>query len=126
MVLPADLEQSFKRNTTYAADPYGLAEEPLRVSDARRRDAATRAARVADSDPGRVTRRRPPRARAGRAAARAGGHRQGRGVLVSCSSMRALSNVKWIGEIPSEAVPAFGPAITASLAAKLANVVAAQ
>jgi len=31
-VLPADLASSYKRNPTYAPDPYSLAEEPLRAS----------------------------------------------------------------------------------------------
>src|SRR5438105_462416 len=31
-VMPADLALSFKRNPTYASDPYALAEEPLRSS----------------------------------------------------------------------------------------------
>ena len=31
-VLPADLATSYKRNPTYASDPYALAEEPLRAS----------------------------------------------------------------------------------------------
>lgn len=31
-VMPADLALSFKRNPTYATDPYALAEEPLRSS----------------------------------------------------------------------------------------------
>jgi|tagenome__1003787_1003787.scaffolds.fasta_scaffold20984985_4 hypothetical protein len=31
-VMPADLALSYKRNPTYAADPYALAEEPLRSS----------------------------------------------------------------------------------------------
>ena len=29
-IFPEDLQASFKRNASYAADPYGLAEEPLR------------------------------------------------------------------------------------------------
>src|SRR5438552_9746231 len=31
-VLPADLATSYRRNPTYASDPYALAEEPLRSS----------------------------------------------------------------------------------------------
>jgi len=31
-ILPPDLALSFKRNPTYASDPYALAEEPLRAS----------------------------------------------------------------------------------------------
>jgi len=31
-VMPADLATSYKRNPTYASDPYALAEEPLRSS----------------------------------------------------------------------------------------------
>lgn len=31
-VMPADLALSYKRNPTYASDPYALAEEPLRAS----------------------------------------------------------------------------------------------
>jgi hypothetical protein len=36
------------------------------------------------------------------------------------------STVRWIGEFASDPVPAFGPAITATIAARLAAAVAPQ
>jgi hypothetical protein len=35
------------------------------------------------------------------------------------------STVSWIGELSSDSMPAFGPAISAGIAAKLANVISA-
>jgi hypothetical protein len=37
-----------------------------------------------------------------------------------------LSNVRWIGSVSGDASPAYGPSVTASIAAKLAGVVAPQ
>jgi hypothetical protein len=125
-LLPADLAQSYRRNTTYAADPYGLAEEPLRspslAIETRLPEPLASQIRtlVALHDDVRfvlapVEMRIEPTLTG-----------MGRGVLRVVLLDARLSNVKWIGEIPSEAVSAFGPAISASVAAKLADVIAAQ
>jgi len=50
----------------------------------------------------------------------------GRGVLRVVLLDARLSNVRWIGDITSDAAPVFGAAITASVAAKLAAAVAPQ
>jgi hypothetical protein len=50
----------------------------------------------------------------------------GRGVLRLVLIDARLSKIGWFGEIASDTVPAFGPAITASIAARLAGVVSGQ
>ena len=47
----------------------------------------------------------------------------GRGVLRVTLMDARTSDIRWIGDIVSDTVPAFGPAITASIAARLAGVV---
>jgi phosphomannomutase len=48
----------------------------------------------------------------------------GRGVLRLVLLDARLSNVRWIGQVAGDSLSAFGPAVTASVAARLANVVA--
>jgi hypothetical protein len=123
-LFPEELERSYKRNTTYAADPYSLAEEPLRAPalmvDARLPEPFASQIRtlVALHDDTRlvlapVELRLEPT-----------GAGRGRGVLRLVLVDARTSNVRWIGEIPSDTVSTFGPVITADIAAKLANVVA--
>ncbi|HVX41207.1 MAG TPA: hypothetical protein VHB25_16690 [Gemmatimonadaceae bacterium] len=124
-VFPPELEASYKRNSTYAADPRDLAEEPLRspslAIDARLPEPLASQLRtlVALHDDVRLVlapielRFEPAGAGAGRAVLRL--------VLVDAR----MSNVRWMGEITSDTTSAFGPVITASLGAKLAGVVAA-
>ena len=125
-LLPADLALSYKRNTTYAADPYGLAEEPLRspslTIETRLPEPLASQIRTLVALPDDVRFGLAPVEM--RIEPTAAG--MGRGVLRVVLLDARLSNVKWIGEIPSEAVSAFGPAISASVAAKLADVIAAQ
>jgi hypothetical protein len=142
-LLPPDLAQSYKRNTTYAADPYSLAEEPLRSpsiaietrlaeplasqirtlvalhDDVRfvlapvelRLEAVPAATVVAGTSTGTGSSAAPG---------------MGRGVLRLILLDARLSNVVWVGEISSDPVSAFGPAITASIASKLADVISTQ
>ena len=121
---PPQLEQSYKRNSTYAADPYTLAEEPLRSSmlavDARLPEPLASQVRtlVALHDDVRLV-LAPVELRLERA-----GTNGGRGVLRLVLLDARTSNVRWIGQVAGDEAPAFGPVITASVAARLANVVA--
>ena len=122
-IFPEDLQASFKRNATYAADPYTLAEEPLRspalntqqrlpeplASQLRTLVALHEDARLILAP---VEVRFEPTGTGGRAVLRL--------VLVD----PRLSRPTWIGEVVSDSTTAFGPVISASLAAKLANLVA--
>ena len=122
-IFPEDLQASFKRNASYAADPYTLAEEPLRsqalniqqrlpeplASQLRTLVALHEDARLILAP---VEVRFEPAGTGGRAVLRL--------VLVD----PRLSRPTWIGEVVSDSTTAFGPVISASLAAKLANLVA--
>ena len=122
-IFPEDLQASFKRNASYAADPYGLAEEPLRspalntqqrlpeplASQLRTLVALHEDARLILAP---VEVRFEPVGTGGRAVLRI--------VLVD----PRLSRPTWIGEVVSDSASAFGPVISASLASKLANLVA--
>ena len=122
-IFPDDLQQSYKRNATYAADPYALAEEPLRspalnteqrlpeplASQLRTLVALHEDARLILAP---VEVRFEPAGAGGRAVLRL--------VLVD----PRLSRPTWIGEIVSDSATSFGPVISASLASKLANLVA--
>jgi hypothetical protein len=121
---PAQLEASFKRNSTYAADPYTLAEEPLRspmlAVDARLPEPLASQIRtmVALHDDVRLV-LAPVELRLEKA-----GTSGGRGILRLVLLDARASNVRWIGQVSGDSVSAFGPAVTASVAAQLANVVA--
>jgi len=123
-IFPTALEQAYKRNSTYATDPYELAEEPLRspslsVSDRIAEPLASQLRTlIALHDDVRlvlapVEMRLEPQGTGGR------------GVLRLVLIDPRLSNVRWMGEVTSPTEAAFGPVITASIASKLANVVAA-
>jgi hypothetical protein len=122
--LPAQLEQSYKRNSTYAVDPYTLAEEPLRssmlASDARLPEPLASQIRtmVALHDDVRLV-LAPVELRLEKA-----GGSAGRGVLRLVLMDARTSNVRWIGQVAGDTASAFGPVVTASLAARFANVVA--
>jgi hypothetical protein len=123
-IFPPQLEQSFKRNASYAADPYTLAEEPLRspmlAVDVRLPEPLASQIRtmVALHDDVRLV-LAPVELRLEKAGATAG-----RGVLRLVLLDARASNVRWIGQVAGDSAAAFGPAITASVAARLANVVA--
>jgi hypothetical protein len=122
-IFPEDLALSHKRNASYSTDPYSLAEEFLRspglVLDARLPEPLASQLRtlIALHEDVRlvlapVELRFEPVATGG-----------GRGVLRLVLIDPRYSAVRWIGEIPSDPAAAFGPVISASIAAKLANVV---
>lgn len=123
-IFPEQLQASYKRNPTYGTDPYELAEEPLRspalAIDARLPEPLASQIRTLvafHADTRFVL--APVELRLEKAGD------GGRGVLRLVLVDARLSNVRWLGDISSDTVASFGPAITASIAAKLANVVAA-
>jgi hypothetical protein len=125
-ILPPQLVQSYRRNSTYAADPYTLAEEPLRspslAVNARLPEPLASQIRtlVALHDDARLI-LAPVELRLESA-----GNGTGRGVLRLVLLDARASNVVWIGQVSSDAAASFGPAITASVAQRLAGVVAPQ
>ena len=128
-LFPPDLRVSYRRNSSYAADPDNFALEPLRspmlAIDTRLPEPLASQVRtlVALHDDTRLVlvpvelklEPVPPPGQPG-----------GRGVLRVVLLDARLSNVRWIGEITSDPAPVFGAAITASVAAKLAAAVAPQ
>lgn len=123
-IFPDDLRRAYQRNSTYAADPYALAEEPLRspslAVETRLPEPLASQVRtlVALHDDARLI-LAPVDLRLEKAGA------GGRGVLRLVLLDSRASNVRWIGEITSDTASTFGPVISASLASKLAKIVAA-
>ena len=127
-IFPEQLQSAYRRNPTYATDPYGLAEEPLRspalaidqrlpeplASQIRTMVAFHEDARLVLAPVELVLEPAP------------GGTGVGRGVLRLVLMDARLSNVRWIGTVTGDSSASFGPVITASVAAKLAGVVAPQ
>jgi hypothetical protein len=122
-IMPSGLDSAYRRNPTYATDPHTLAEEPLRSPslgiDQRLPEPIASQLRtlIALHDDTRlvlapVELRFEPTT--------GGGHGVLRLVLVDARA----SSVRWIGEVTSDPAPAFGPAITASIAAKLSALIA--
>jgi hypothetical protein len=94
--LPDDLQASFKRNASYAADPNGLAEEPAPIAAPQHRAAVGGAARVAAADTGRAARGRSPDLAPVEVRFRADGDRWPRGVAAGARrSTPVASDVDW-------------------------------
>jgi hypothetical protein len=123
-IFPDQLQQSYRLNSAYATDPYALAEEPLRspqlAVDTRLPEPLASQLRtlIALHDGARLV-LAPVELRFEKAGA------GGRGVLRLVLIDPRYSTVSWIGELSSDSMPAFGPAISAGIAAKLANVISA-
>jgi hypothetical protein len=121
-ILPAKLDSAFRRNPTYATDPHMLAEEPLRSPsldiDQRLPEPIASQLRtlIALHDDARMV-MAPVELKM--ESTTGGGHAVLRLVLVDARA----SSVRWIGEVTSDAAPAFGPALTADVAAKLSAVI---
>ncbi|MFI5230805.1 MAG: hypothetical protein ACHQWU_17185 [Gemmatimonadales bacterium] len=124
-IFPDALERSYRNNPTYLDDPYELAEEPLRTpsiqADARLPEPIASQLRklVALHDDARFV-LAPVELRFEKAGT------GGRGVLhLVLVDARTFSAV-WSGDVTSDEFAAFGPAITASIGARLAAMVAPQ
>ena len=123
-IFPPDLVQSYRNNPTYATDPYSLAEEPLRSPNLRSEDhlpeplASQLRTLIALHDDARMV-LAPVELRLEPA-----GPNAGRGVLHLALVDARGDNVVWSGDIVSDTVSQFGPEISASIAARLASVVA--
>lgn len=124
-IFPEDLAQSFRRNASYSTDPYTLAEEPLRSStlavDQRLPEPLASQLRtlIALHEDSRLV-LAPVELRLEPA------ETGGRGVLRLILIDPRMSVTRWIGEVTSDPAPAYGPVISASIAAKLANLVTAR
>jgi hypothetical protein len=124
-IFPEDLAQSHRRNASYSTDPYALAEEPLRSSmlavDQRLTEPLASQLRtlIALHEDARLV-LAPVELRFEPAGT------GGRGVLRLVLVDPRMSVTRWIGEIASDPAPAYGPVISASIASKLANLVAAR
>ncbi len=122
-IFPDQLEQSYRRNASYATDPYTLAEESLRAPnlavDTRLVEPLASQLRtlVALHDDARLI-LAPVDLRFEKAGV------GGRGVLRLLLIDPRYSSIRWVGEVVSDTVAAYGPAISASLAARLANAIA--
>jgi hypothetical protein len=125
-IMPGGLDSAFRRNPTYATDPHTLAEEPLRSPtlgvDQRLPEPLASQLRtlVALHDDTRLV-LAPVELRVEATPGAAG---SGRGVLRLVLVDARASSVRWIGEVASDPAPAFGPAITTSIADKLSAVIA--
>jgi hypothetical protein len=123
-VLPEQLAHSAQLNASYAPDPYKLAEEPLRAPrlavDARLPEPLASQIRtlVAFFPNARLV-LAPVELRLERVSPTAG-----RGVLRLVLLDARMSNVRWIGDVPSDTAASYGPSISASIAARLAGIVA--
>lgn len=124
-VFPSALVQSYQRNSTYATDPYKLAMQTLRspqleigsrlveplASQLRTMVALTDARYVLAPVELKVE--------------HVGTGHAGRGVLRLVLMDARTSDVRWIGKAQSDTIAAMGPALTASVAAKVADLVVA-
>lgn len=126
-IFPDQLQAAYRRNVTYATDPYGLAEEPLRspalAIDQRLPEPLASQIRtmVAFHEDARLVLAPVELVLEPVGGATSGA---GRGVLRLVLMDARMSNVRWIGTVTGDSSTSFGPSITASVAAKLAGVVA--
>lgn len=124
-IFPADLARGHRQNPTYTADPFELAEEPIRASalvlETRLPEPLASQIRglIALHEDVRYV-LAPVELRFEKAGT------GGRGVLRLVLVDARLSSVKWIGEISSDTLPAFSPAISAGIASKFARAVSVQ
>jgi hypothetical protein len=122
--MPSGLDSAFHRNPTYATDPHALAEEPLRSpslgGDQQLPEPIASQLRtiVALHEDTRMV-LAPVELKL-----EAAGPGMGRGVLRLVLIDARPVQVRWVGDVSSDPVPEFGPAITASIAAKLSSVIA--
>lgn len=119
------LVASHKRNPTYAADPYRLGVQPLRspvlkIGDRLPEPLASQLRTIVALNDGRYV-LAPVELRIERVGEAPSGHGVLRIVLLDARA----SEVKWIGRVEGESATSFGPALTASVAERLADLVTA-
>lgn len=124
-VFPPALSQSYKRNPTYATDPYRLGEQPLqspalRTGDRLPEPLASQLRTITALNDGRYV-LAPVELRF----ERVGTGPAGRGVLRIAVLDARASDVRWIGRVNGDTASTFGPALTASVAARLADLITA-
>lgn len=125
-VFTPELEQSYKRNSTYATDPHALGEEPLRSDGL---ETGTRLPEplasqlrtmVALTDDARFV-LAPVELRL---------ERLGSGYIRPALRLALLdaraSEVRWVGDVKGDSAATFGPSVTANLATKMADLIATQ
>ena len=124
-ILPTALVQSFQRNPTYASDPYKLAMEQLRspslVIGSRLAEPLASQLRTMIA----LTDARYVLAPVELTIEHTGTAHDGRGALRLVLMDVRTSDVRWIGRVEGDASAAMGPAVTASVAAKLADLATA-
>lgn len=121
-IFPEDLAQSFRRNSTYATDPYQLAEEPLRAPS------LAVEGRLPEPLASQIRTLVALHADVRYALAPVDLHLEpagkgGRGVLRLVLIDARMSNIRWIGEITSDTLESYGPALPASIAGRMAAVI---
>jgi hypothetical protein len=123
-ILPEALAASYRRNSTYGADPYALAEEPLRSSGLAREQrlpeplASQVRTIVALHDEARFL-LAPVELRFERA-----GPTTGRATLRLVLLDARASDVRWLGEVKTDSAAAYGPRLLNEVASRVADLVA--
>jgi hypothetical protein len=126
-IMPADLALSFKRNPTYASDPYALAEEPLRaasfVNGTRLSEPLASQLRttIALHENARVV-LLPVELRFERADTPA----EARATLRLALVDPRFSEARWVGEVKSDTTSADPRVLTAALARVLADLIVSR
>ncbi len=123
-VFPDQLAQSYRVNSQYATDPYGLAVEPLRragwQADSRLPEPfASQIRTMVALYPNARLLLVPVELRLVPVVPRGG-----KGILRVFVVDARTASVAWVGEVESDPLDSFGPALPASIAARLAAVVA--
>ena len=123
-IFPDALQQSYRRNASYSSDPYALAEEPLRSPAMKRSEripeplASQIRAIIALHDDTRLV-LAPVELRFERT-----GTTMGRGSLRLVLLDARASEVRWFGDVRSDSVVSYAPAILADVASRVADLVA--
>jgi hypothetical protein len=123
-IFPDALQQSYRRNASYSADPYALAEEPLRGASIARSQrvpeplASQIRTIIALHDDTRLV-LAPVELRFERA-----GTSMGRGYLRLVLVDARSSEVRWFGDVRSDSVASYAPAVLADVASRVADLVA--
>ena len=123
-VFPADLVRAARRNPTYAVDPYSLAADPLRAPNV---GPTTKLTEPLASQIRTMIALQDARAVLLPVELRFEKDRTGQGIAVLRLALLdgRLSEVRWVGEVRSAPAATLSPAVLASLAAHLGDLIAA-